>query len=183
MPLPNIISRVFELAAQDGERDESKFYGLYNVLLTYLFSFEEEYIVVPQYKRPTQLTSVDFTTIFLVRYKHHPVFFVEVKSSGSLHHISSRREADLQMRERFERLFEDVEIETLYGVSTMGTKICIYQLDRASRRLDLDAIEGDARFVTDTAPAHRWNVDIMTPEGEEKLQEVVRDIKAMSGGL
>ncbi|CUS12508.1 unnamed protein product [Tuber aestivum] len=171
MPLPEIISPVFESAAQDGEQDESTFYGPYNVLLTYLFPIQEEYMVVPQYKRPTQLTSVDFTTIFLVKHKHHPVFFVEVKSSESLRHISSRREADLQMRERCERLFEYVELQTLYG------------LDRASRRLDPNAIGGDPRFVIDTASAHYRNLDIMTAEGEEKLREVVRHIKAMSSGL
>ncbi|RPA96093.1 hypothetical protein L873DRAFT_1616262, partial [Choiromyces venosus 120613-1] len=157
--------------------DESKFYGPYNVLLNYLFPFEEEYVVVPQYKRSAELKSVDFTTIFLVRHKHHPVFVVVVKSSGSLRHISSRQEADLQMRERLVPLFEDVEIETLYGASAMGTKLCLYTLDMASRWLKPYVIDSNPEFLTDTAPADRWNVDIMTPEGEERLREVVRHIK------
>ncbi|RPA96080.1 hypothetical protein L873DRAFT_1262723 [Choiromyces venosus 120613-1] len=183
MPLPDTISKVFELARQDGKGDESSFYGPYNVLLNYLFPFEEEYVVVPQYKRHAELKSVHFMTIFLVKHKHHPVFFVEVKYSATLCYISGRKEADLEMRERFGRLFEDVEIETLYGASAMGTKLCLYTLDMASRRLEPNAIPRNPEFGNDTAPADRWNVDIMTPEGEERLREVVRDIKEMLGQL
>ncbi|RPB27570.1 hypothetical protein L211DRAFT_834428 [Terfezia boudieri ATCC MYA-4762] len=84
MPFPDTISEVFDLARQDGERDESMFYGPYNILLNYLFPFEEKYMVVPQYKRPAEMKSVVFTTIFLVMRNQHPVFFVEVKSSGSI---------------------------------------------------------------------------------------------------
>ncbi|KAF8453499.1 hypothetical protein BGX38DRAFT_1177290 [Terfezia claveryi] len=98
MPWPDTILEVFDLVRQDGETDESMYYGPYNVLLAYLFPFEEKYVVVPQYKRPAHMKLLDFTTIFLVRCNQHPVFFVEVKSSGSLRHISSREEADLQMR-------------------------------------------------------------------------------------
>ncbi|KAF8430026.1 hypothetical protein EV426DRAFT_1357 [Tirmania nivea] len=179
MPLPDTISEVFDLARQDGERDESMFYGPYNVLLNYLFPFEEKYVVVPQYKRPAQIKSVDFTTIFLVRRNQHPVFFVEVKSSGSLHHISSREEADLQMRERFKKLFDDVQIKILYGVSAMGTKLCIYSLNKETRRLLPNVIPSDPEIVTDTAPIDRWDVDIMTPEGEGRLRQVVDHVRTM----
>ncbi|KAG0643703.1 hypothetical protein HOY80DRAFT_1133609 [Tuber brumale] len=137
-------------------------------------------MVAPQHMRPTQLKSVGFTTIFIVRYKHHPVFFVEIKSSGSLRHISSCEEAGLQMRERFWHLFEDVEIGTLYGASAMGTKICLYKLNRASRQLSPTVVPSNPELVTDTAPMGRWNVDIMTLEGEEELCEVVQQIKEMS---
>ncbi|KAG0638021.1 hypothetical protein HOY80DRAFT_1016582 [Tuber brumale] len=184
MPLPETITEVFELARQTGETDESQFYGPYNVLLNHFFPHEERYVVVPQYKRPTQLRSVDFTTIFLVRHKTHPVFFVEVKSSSSLHHISSRQEADIQMRERFTRLFEDVVIGTLYGASAMGTKICIYKLDRTSRRLTPPIIiPSNPELVNDTAPMDRWNIDLLTPEGEEQFREAVQHIKKMSTQL
>ena len=69
-------------------------------------------MVVPQYKRPAELRSVDFTTIFLVEHKGHPVFFVEMKSSSELRLMSSQKEAHLQMGERLIRLFEDVAIGT-----------------------------------------------------------------------
>jgi len=140
-------------------------------------------MVVPQYKRPEQLKSVDFTTIFLVRHNAHPVFFIEVKSSSGLHGVSSRKNADLQMRERFDNLFEDVAIGTLYGASAMGTKICIYELDRTSRRLTPTLIPSDPELVTDTAPANRWDIDLLTPEGEEQFREIVQRVKKLSTEL
>ncbi|KAG0125800.1 hypothetical protein HOY82DRAFT_130138 [Tuber indicum] len=183
MPLPETITEMFELAKQTGETDESQYYGPYNVLLSYFFPHEERYMVVPQYKRPTQLRSVDFTTVFIVRHKTHPVFFIEVKSSSGLRHISTRQEADIQMRERFTHLFEDVAIGTLYGASAMGTKICIYKLDRTSRRLTPTIIPGDPELVTDTAPMNRWSIDLLTPEGEKQFRETVQHVKKMSTQL
>jgi len=115
----------------------------------------------------------------LVRHKHHSVLFMEIKSSGSLHHISSCEEADLQMRDRFKHL-QDVEIGTLYGVSTIGTKIYMYKLDRVSCRLSPAVIPRNPELATDTAPIDRWNVDIMTLEGEEKLCRIVQQIKEIS---
>ena len=181
MPLPEIIHQALDMAIQNGgETDESQFYGLYTLLLSNFFPPEEEYMVVPQCKPPTQLKSVNFTPMFIVRHKFHPVFFVEIGSSGSLRHISSRGEADLLMRERFKHLPEDVEIGTLYGASAFGTKICMYKLDRASHQLSPSVISGNPELVTDTAPIDRWNIDIMTPEGEEELRKVVLLIKEMS---
>jgi len=163
MPLPETVCGVFELAKETRETDESQFYGPYNVLLNYLSPHEERHAVVPQYKRLTQSRSVDFTTIFFVRHKMHPVFFVEDKSSGALCHISSRQEADLQMRGMFTHLFEDVVIGTLYGASAMRTKIRIYKPDRISRRLTPTIIPSDPELVTNTAPIARWNIDLLTP--------------------
>ena len=180
MPLPKAIHRAFDIAIQNGATDESQFCGPYNMLLTYLFPFEEGYLVAPQFKRLTYSKFASFATIFTVEHKHHPVFFVEIKSSGSIRHISSRAEADLQMRNRFKRLFEDVEIDNLYGASAIGTKICLYKLDLVNRQLSPTFIPKNPEFVTDTAPIDRWNIDIMTPEGEEELCKVVQQIKEMS---
>ncbi|KAG0138275.1 hypothetical protein HOY82DRAFT_596506 [Tuber indicum] len=168
MPLPKTIRTVFGLAQQDGETDESQFYGPYNALLSFLFPHKEMYMVVPPYKCPAQLGSVDLVTMFIVRHNQHAVFFLKVKSSGSLNDISSRKEADLQMREQFEHLFEDVKIETLYG---------------RSGRLSPTVIPTSGEFVTDTAPIDRWSVDILTPAGEEQLRQVAQHIKEMLSQL
>ncbi|RPB23975.1 hypothetical protein L211DRAFT_849141 [Terfezia boudieri ATCC MYA-4762] len=114
----------FATALPQGEFDESKFYGPYNGLLNDLFSKAEDFMVVPQYKRSElSQTSVDFTTVFIVRHNDHPVFFLEIKPAGNLRHNSSREAADLQMRERFRILFDDVQIPIMYGVSAIGTRL------------------------------------------------------------
>ncbi|KAF8417044.1 hypothetical protein EV426DRAFT_624678 [Tirmania nivea] len=179
MSWPETIVEAFELGRLRGETDESRFYGPYNVLLTYLFPHNEKFVVVPQYKRPEQSKSVDFTTILVVRHKEHPVFFVEIKASDHIRHMSTRRDADLQMRERFEELFDDVEVETLYGISALGTKLCIYTASKETGRLLPRKILGDPEFLTDTAPINRWDVDIMTSSGEQRLREIVAEVKTM----
>ena len=88
--------KAFELTLPRGELEESEYYGSYNAILSHLFPIEEDYLVVPQYKRPKQSRSVDFTTVFIVRHQKYTVFFIEVKASGHIQHISSREEADPQ---------------------------------------------------------------------------------------
>ncbi|KAF8457389.1 hypothetical protein BGX38DRAFT_1086096, partial [Terfezia claveryi] len=61
------------------------------------------------------------------------LFFSEVKPSGHIHHNSSLEAADLQMRERFRILFDDVEITLLYGVSARGTRLCVYTWNKGTR--------------------------------------------------
>ncbi|KAG0637818.1 hypothetical protein HOY80DRAFT_1023537 [Tuber brumale] len=143
METPETIALVFKLARRTEETNESQFYGPYKILLNHFSLHTQSYVVVPPYTRPTQLRSVDFTTIFLVRHETHRVFFVALKSSSSLHHMSRWQEADFQIREVFAHLIEDVKIGTLYGASAKGSKICIYTLDMTSRWLTPAAVPGN----------------------------------------
>lgn len=93
-------------------------------------------MVVPQYNRPRQLTAVDFTTIFLIQQRQHPVCFVEVKAAGHIYNDSSRAAADEQMRERVYALRNDVEIPIFYDVIAVGTELCIYKYTKNTRQLE-----------------------------------------------
>ncbi|KAF8515596.1 hypothetical protein BDD12DRAFT_811098 [Trichophaea hybrida] len=179
MPWDEYTLEQFESALPRGEYDESEYYGPYNSLLNDLFPKQEHYMVVPQYKRPEQSKSVDFTTVFLVRHQKHPVFFVEIKPAGHIHNVSPRASADKQMRERFEDLGDRVEIPILYGVSAIGNKLCFYKYTKATGDLEPELIPSNARRVIDTAPINRWDVDILTPQGEQRLLEVVGHVKGM----
>jgi len=117
----------FATAIPLGEYDESRYYGPYNTLLNKLFPMEEHYMVIPQYKWPRQLETVDFTTIFLVQQREHPVFFVEVKAAGHIHNDCIRAAADQQMREGVYALRNDIEIPILYGISAIGIELCFYK--------------------------------------------------------
>ena len=177
-------SKQFATALPRGEFDVSKFYGPYNGLLNDIFLKREDFMVVPQYKRSEYAkAAVDFTTVFIVTHNEHPVFFLEIKPSGHIQHNSSREAADLQMREWFRILFDDVEIPILYGVSAIGTRLCIYTWNKETRRITPNAIPIDPDVTSDTAPAARWDLELMTAEGEERLRELVRHIKEMSAQL
>ena len=174
----NILEQ-FQSAPPLGENDESEYYGPYCGLLHYLFPREEHYMVVPQYKRPTELTSIEFTTIFLIQRRKDPVFFLEIKAAGHIHRGSSRAAADKQMRERVNNLCDVVKIPVLYGVSAIGTKLCFYKYTKDTGRLEPELIPGHTKFVVDTAPRDRWEFDVLTAEGERKVREVIGDVKRM----
>ena len=178
MPWDEFILEQFETAIPLGEYDESRYYGPYNTLLTKLFPGEEHYMVVPQYKRPRQLESVDFTTIFLIQRRKHPVFFVEVKAAGHIHNDFSRAAVDQQMRERVYALRNDIEIPILYGVSAIGTKLCFYKYTK-DQLLEPAPIPAHPAMMVDTAPRERWDVDLLTDEGERKFRDVIGDVKRM----
>ena len=82
-------------------------------------------MIVPQFIRPEQAKSIDFTTIFIIERGKKPVFFIEIKPSMHLHRPSSRRYADNQMRERAEDPTSDgLAINTIYGIS--AGCVCIH---------------------------------------------------------
>ncbi|KAF8465322.1 hypothetical protein BDZ91DRAFT_728038 [Kalaharituber pfeilii] len=83
------------------------------------------------------------------------------------------------MRETFKSLADRVDIPILYGISAMGTKVCFYTYDKQTGSLSAKVIRSDGEWVIDAAHACRWSLDIMTPEGEEKLHQVVSQIKKM----
>jgi len=179
MPWPPKIIKSFEIAGPAGVRDESRFYGPYNTLLTYLFPFEQDFTVAPQYKRPQQSRSVDFTTIFIVSHDEHPVFFMEIKASSHIERISTRADADKQMRERINTIFDSVKIDTLYGISALGTRLCVYKTQRESGDIEPQGIVENPLRVTDTAPLERWNINLLEPEGERRVREIVAHINEM----
>jgi len=175
----NYILEQFQTAVPGGEHDESRYYGPYCTLLHQLFPAPEHFMLVPQYKRPEQSKAVDFTTIFIVRHKCHPCFFLEIKALGHLEKPSDRQAADDQMRERYGKLFDEVEISALYGMSAIGTRVCLYEWDRETRKIEPPAIPKDCNYTMDTAPIDRWNLDILSVEGEKCLRAVVARVKTM----
>lgn len=179
MPWDKYILRQFESALPLGEHDESRYYGPYNTLLGDLFPKEEGYMVVPRYKRPRDVTSAEFYAIFLVQQGESPVFFVEIKAAGHIHNRARRGAADEQMRETFCELLEDITIPILYGVSAMGTKLCFYTFTKETRRLEPNRVANSDIFLVDMAPKSRWDVDILTAEGEQRFRDIVEDAKRM----
>jgi len=182
---PDTIVDFFDLAKIAAEK--STFYGgSYNALLNYLFPFEQGYMVVPQLKRSEQSKAVDFTAdftaVFVVLYAEHPIFFLEVKGTNKLFQMSTRQAADQQMREQFYNLFDDLQINVLYGVSAFDTQLCLYTLARDTGRIEPDAIHMDPNYVIDTAPEERWGIDLLTTEGEQLLRQVVTHIEMMLEG-
>ena len=87
------------------------------------------------------------------------------------------------MRERFEALADQLVIPTLYSISALGTRLCVYTYDKETAVLQPERIDEDPKRVNDRAPANRWNMDVMTSVGAERIRELVAHVKAMCAGL
>ncbi|KAI5795334.1 hypothetical protein DFH27DRAFT_484564 [Peziza echinospora] len=182
MPWPPHVIRAFEIASQNGSTIEAEYYLPYNYLLMHLFPPEEGFLVHPQHPRRDdegRLNYVNFTIIFVILYPQKPVLFLEVKPGDFIRSRPARRGADRQMRGRFSDFIESVEIPTIYGLSAIGTNLCIYTQDRETGYIQPELILGDRDYSIDIAPANRWNLDVLTPQGEEQLRNVATHVKNM----
>jgi len=119
---------------------------------------------------------VDLVTLYLVRHSYDPVLFPEIKSDKQLMFSSTRVRADRQMRERFLDMLQDTKIPKLYGLSTIGTKICVYWWGKSS-----DKVYPETSFKgkVETAPENMWCVDLLRIEGEKEIRKVVADVKVI----
>jgi len=181
MPWPEHIALQFELVNQF-TTEENDYYGPFNSLLTDLFPTSEYYQVAPQFKRVKG--SMDFSVIFLVTRRKVPVFFIELKTYVACDTASTRIQADDQMRDRFlDFRMGSIPIPTLYGLSAFGTRICVYEFNVESDILTPERISRHKKMFTDAAPKEWWNLDILEPQGEARLKEIVGQIKAMAANL
>jgi hypothetical protein len=179
MPWPDTIQEQFDLVDHI-TTDETAYYGLYNSLLTDICPHTEHYQILPQYKGPITPGSIDFTTIYIVRKWRCPVFFIEIKPFPHLDEISTREKADQQMRDRFVGIIgRSLVIPKLYGISAMGPRFSVYEYNQATNTLLPPSITRHATFVTDVAPADRWNYELLEDGGETKMRELVEEVKAM----
>jgi hypothetical protein len=163
----------------DAATDESLFYGPYNMLLTHLFPPAEGYMVSPQFKRPPEGWSIDFSTIFIVQKAFHPVFFLEIKPPRDCVHRSTRAAADSHMRTRFFDLIDAVELPVIHGVSALGPLLCFYSYDTVYNTMTPARIPQDPELMLDVAPASRWNVDLLSENGVARMSQVADHVKSM----
>ena len=61
----------------------------------------------------------------------------------------------------------------------MGTRFSVYEYDKETNALSPPSIPRHPTFVTDIAPASRWNYELLEDEGEQKMRELVSEVKRM----
>ena len=176
MPWPEFITLQFELVNKF-TTEERDYYGPFNALLNQLFPASEYYQIAPQFKRVAG--SINFTIIYLIARRKVPVLFIELKT-----HVAYDTDSDDQMRDRvLDFTAGSIPIPKLYGLSALGTRFCVYEYTVANRSLTPTRIVPHPELATDTAPKETWNLDILEPQGEARLKEVVGHIRAMVADL
>ncbi|KAF8340596.1 uncharacterized protein EI90DRAFT_3036117 [Cantharellus anzutake] len=81
------------------------------------------------------------------------------------------------MREGFLDFTSNIPIPTLYGLSALGTRFCVYKYTVADRSVI------PPRIPPGVAPKERWDFDLLEAEGEARLKGIVTHIKAMVAAL
>ncbi|KAF9478776.1 hypothetical protein BDN70DRAFT_859523 [Pholiota conissans] len=178
---PAKILRLFQTVPPNPS--DCDFLGPFNALLYTLFPPETDFVVVPTYSQDPD--SVEFTVMFEVRLFNDTFLIVELNPPG-YHGVLSRRQiADDQIRIRMRDIFGSCPLETLHGVSAFGTKLCFYSIHTRDKHPAIMpfGIPSDPVRLNDTAPASRWDCDILELAGEERFRAVVEEIKAVSAAL
>src|SRR5882724_5480406 len=89
---------------------ESEWYGPYNTLLVHIFKYQDGFSVHPQYSLFESQELIDFTTIYIVKRKRHPVFILEIKLHPNIVDKSRRNGADRQICTHFNKLADGLVI-------------------------------------------------------------------------
>jgi len=175
MPLHPKIRHQFNLIPLDST-DEHSLYAPWNMLLNYLFPMTDGWVVTPQPRpRPANnRESIDSGIYYNILRDNIPVLFVEVKCRSALTDLSARGDADAQMRRRFVQLYSKAP-KTLRGISAFGSRLCLYTLEKRVNQILPPQVPNSETFIIDVAPQDRWDIDIMSDAGYNKVVELVNE--------
>ena len=175
----HVLDRFLSVPNNPRERD---FHGPYNKLLYWVFPADSRFTVDPQsYPIHESHDTVDFIVEYTVLYDNIPVFILEIKDPSTLKYISSRHKADRQIRYRITDLYPLCRMPVLYGVSAYGTIISIYS--QHDNVITPEYIPRDVDSVVDTAPITRWNINILSDEGYDRMMNIFNYIKEQTAQL
>jgi hypothetical protein len=180
---PQGLLNIFNISRNQNTNLESRYYGPYDRLFNYAviegsFTFFLAPQTAPDETSPRD--AVDFVVFMVVlNQEQKPVLIAEIKDDKWANEPDKRRRADTQMRQRFDQMLPICAIPRLYGLSLLGTSLRVYSGDKVTgevtphfvgrpnvdRILPLDFLEG------------RWDLDILSPDGLKKIQEIVAYIK------
>jgi hypothetical protein len=138
-------------------------------------------ILFPHERFPRE--AVDITVYLLVLdQQQNPVLFVEIKDDSWARGSNARLAADAQMRQQYDKLLFQCPIPQLYGLSLLGTSLRIYCGEKATNKLTPDFVgRPDARrALPPDFLEGEWDLDILSPEGLKKMQEIVAYVKMES---
>jgi hypothetical protein len=171
-------------------------FGPYDMLLHYALEDSFTLFVTPQttYHKnetsPSDPVPWPFSTLLVgMTRRRSPVFFAEIILGEWANDAYCRENAHAQMCRRFNQILPDCPIPRLYGLSLLGTSLCVYCADKVTRRITCHSIPDthltlhnpDEDILPSDYLQGHWNIDILSPEGLAKMQEIIGYIKAEVG--
>jgi hypothetical protein len=181
---PQGLLNIFNLSRNQNTPLESRYYGPYDRLFNYAVIEGSFTFFLAQQTSPDETSArdaVDFVVFMVVlNQQQKPVLIAEIEDDRWANEPNKRQRADTQMRQRYDQMLRNCPIPRLYGLSLLGTFLRVYCGDKvtgevtprfvgrpdADRILPRDFLEG------------QWDLDILSPDGLKKMQEIVAYIKA-----
>jgi hypothetical protein len=102
---------------------------------------------------------------------------VEIKPLPAIHSLSARAEADSQMRQRFTD-FYGASSTIFTGISAFGHIVCKYELNKEDGNgITPQGLQNSVNYVVDVAPRTRWDLDLTTPQGADRILKIFQEVK------
>lgn len=184
---PQSLYRAFNAFRRTQTGFENRYYGPYTTLLTYCFgeSLPGQYVVAPQNPtgdRDHQRATLGFIVFLVLDANPHPLLFVEVKNDEleGATVAENRYKADAQIRARYDKMFPLCPLPRLWGLSLFGTSLRVYcgTVETEEVEPGIEYPPSSTRSFSPDFLEGEWDLDILSPEGFEKIKEIVTDIEA-----
>lgn len=181
---PQGLLNIFNIGRNKNAPFESRYYGPYDRLFNYAviegsFNFFLAPQIAPDETSPRD--AVDFVVCLVVlNQEQKPVLIAEIKDDRWGNEPDKRQRADTQMRQRYDQMLPHCPIPRLYGLSLLGTSLRVYCGDKVTGKITPHFVgrpDADCILPPDFL-AGQWNLDILSPDGLTKMQEIVAYIKA-----
>ncbi|KAF8337875.1 uncharacterized protein EI90DRAFT_3040887 [Cantharellus anzutake] len=177
---PEFLLNFFEVVRQQNGSHRSRYPGPYNTLLNYSLTKESfTLLLCPQSTLDEILAHdpVDFVVFYVITTaQQKPVLIAEIKDDRS-DGLSTRLKADAQIRQRYDELLRHCPIPRLYGLSLLGTSLRIYCGHRDTGNITPRFVDRPCVLPPDFLEGG-WDLDILSPAGFNKMQEIVAYVKA-----
>jgi hypothetical protein len=186
---PQNLLNIFNVSRNQNASPESRYCGPYDRLFNYsVIEGSFTFFLAPQtaLDETSARNAVDFVVFMVILNKEQkPVLIADIEDDRWANKPDKRQRADTQMRQRYDQMLPTCPIPRLYGLSLLGTSLRVYCGDKitgeitphfvgrpnADRTLPPDFLEG------------QWDLDILSPDGLKKMQEIVAYIKAEAANV
>ena len=131
--------------------------------------------------------AVGFVVFMVVlNQEQKPILIAEIKDDRWANEPDKRQKADTQMRQRYDQMLPNCPIPHLYGLSLLGTSLRVYCGDKVTGEITPHFVSrpnADRILPPDFLEGWGWDLDILSPDGLKKMQEIVTYIKAEAANV
>ncbi|KAF9166740.1 hypothetical protein BGX21_000272 [Mortierella sp. AD011] len=135
------------------------------MILNQVFPAQDRYMVSRQ-AHPNGREAIDYLIEYLVMIDRRVIMVVDVRHENVLQFEHARVDADLQVRDRFRSMQNDIMLSETVGISTFGRFCRVYSYNRATQQITTNG-------GNDLNQTH-WNIDLNTQQGRMPVDSCLR---------